>query len=517
MNTIWIPNTARTGTLAALLWVVWIFHSSAQAPMPSRWISSDQPVRPPVETPSFDGPLLMDPVPSDSTPPAASTTNRICLVIENSLYNSAAASLSQFSADLQAAGYSVLTYRFSSGSATDLRNYLISRYNESSSLQGAILIGNLPYIVFEMIQNWGAADEYESFACDLFYMDMNGTWKDTNSVTPFVKGRYDTWTGDKAIEIWVSRIRLDNLPFLGAPSTVLNAYLSKNHAFRTRTWHGTAKALCYNDDDWDYLGPSDQASVSSIYSGTTALVNQSNITTVADYRDNRLPQSYELISTRSHGWSGGHGYYQHNPKQYIYFVGTNYVVLHPDSLFYGFFVCSGSDFSATNNLAGLSVFSTNRSGLLAWGSTKTGGMWNDDSFYAALTNRHCFGDAFRIWFNANRGAGWAPQWWYGMVLIGDATLKPSVYMDLLCDFSLRAVPLASQIVLRWTDPILCGMATNTVQIRHSTNAYPANLTDGTLVYQGTSTSFVHSNLTPGIPHYYTIWVSQNGTAFFPPP
>ncbi len=517
VKTTQVSSAARTGMVMALLWTGWALHSSAQTPIPSRWFSPDQPMRPPIEAPSFEGPLLMDPVPADTTPPDASTTNRICLVIESALYDAAAANLSRFSSDLQSAGYSVLTYRFSSGNATDLRNHLISRYNEPSSLQGAILIGNLPYIVYELIQNWGGADEYESFACDLFYMDMNGTWRDTNSVSPFTSGKYDTWTGDKAIEIWVSRMRLDKLPFLGAPSAVLNAYLAKNHAFRTRTWHGTAKALSYNDDDWDYLGPSDQTAIGSVYAGATTLVNLSNITTVADYRDNHLPQSYELISTRSHGWSGGHGYYQHNPKQYIHFIGTNYVFIHPDSLFYGFFVCSGSDFSSADNLAGLSVFSTNRSGLLAWGSTKTGGMWNDSSFYAALTNRHCFGSAFRIWFNANRGAGWAPQWWYGMVLIGDASLRPSIYMNLLHDFSLRAIPLTNQVALRWTDPTLCGIATNIVQVRHSTNAFPATLTNGTLVYQGTNTTFVHSNLTPGIAHYYTIWVSQDGVTFFAPP
>ncbi len=163
------------------------------------------------------------------------------------------------------------------------------------------------------------------------------------------------------------------------------------------------------------------------------------------------------------------------------------------------------------------MFSTHRSGLLAWGSTKTGGMWNDDSFYAALTNRHCFGDAFRIWFNANQGASWAPQWWYGMVLIGDATLQPSIYMNPLRDFSLRAVPLNNQVALRWTDPTLCGMASPIVQVRHSTQTYPTSLTHGTLVYQGTNPSFVHSNLVSNMPHYYTIWVSQDGVVFFVPP
>jgi len=511
-------NPVFAGMVASVaIWIGTAFDGLGQQPMPSRWWSPSQPERPHLELPSYEGPFVMDEVPADPVVVPAAASNRICVVVEDALYASISSGISQLSEDLKAAGHSTAIYRFTSGNAQNLRSYLAARYNEAASLDGAILIGNLPYVVYELLQNWGGADEYEDFACDIFYMDLNGTWRDTNATPPFVQGKLDTWTGDKAIEIWVSRIRVDNLGRLGSPDQVVNAYLTKNHAYRVRNWKSSVKALSYNDDDWANLGPSDRDAIDTVYPETTAMVNGTNETTMADYRDHRLPQSFELISTRSHGSPGGHGYIQHNPSQYVFFDATNYVSMTPNSQFYSFFVCSGADYSAANNLAGLAVFSTNRSGLLAWGSTKTGGMWNDDSFYGALAGRESFGRAFRTWFNTNRQAGWAPQWWYGMVLIGDASLHPSPHVAPLHTFRLNAVALTNQVVLNWTDPLLCGMSTNVIQIRHGTATYPANLADGESIYLGTDRFFIHSNVTAGSTHYYTIWVSHDGSTFFAPP
>ncbi len=491
--------------------------SLAQAPEPSRWWSPSQPTRPEVLVPDFAGPLRMEQVFPDVVPPAATATNRICLVVQDAVYPAIAARVTRFATDLQAAGYSVLTYRFASGSAPDLRSYLAACYNQSGSLKGAILIGNLPYIVYELLQNWGGGNEYEDFACDVFYMDLNGTWRDTNAVAPFSSGKYDTWTGDTALEIWVSRMKVDNLPYLGQATNLVNAYFDKNHAYRTHAWHGSVKALVYADDDWEGLGASDQEDIEPVYGSAITLVNAPNTTTAADYRDNRLPLGFELITTRSHGSPGGHGYYQNDRAQFIYFDATNYVGRRPNSLFYGFFVCSGSDYSSANYLAGISVFNTNRSGLLAWGSTKTGGMWNDWAYYNALANRACFGEAFKTWFNANRAYSGAPQWWYGMVLIGDASLKPSVFMEPLSAFTFRAFALTNQVALRWTSPVACGLATNLVMVRHSTATYPASITNGALIYQGADTHCEHEGVASGSTNYYTIWVSHDGSAFFPPP
>jgi len=51
-------------------------------------------------------------------------------------------------------------------------------------------------------------------------------------------------------------------------------------------------------------------------------------------------------------------------------------------------------------------------------------MWLDDPFYAALGAGESFGEAFVTWYNYVQGVypEYAPRYWYGMTLIGDATL-----------------------------------------------------------------------------------------------
>ena len=163
------------------------------------------------------------------------------------------------------------------------------------------------------------------------------------------------------------------------------------------------------------------------------------------------------------------------------------------------------------------MFNTNRCGLLSWGSTKTGGMWNDSAFYTALSGGSCFGQSFVTWFNANRTYSGAPKWWYGMVFLGDASLKPSVFMPAFSNFTFRAIARTNSVILRWTPPAQCGMATNTVHLRVSTSGYPADTTAGALVYLGTNCWYENTGLTPSQTYYYTIWVSHDGLTFVPPP
>ena len=98
------------------------------------------------------------------------------------------------------------------------------------------------------------------------------------------------------------------------------------------------------------------------------------------------------------------------------------------------FLCSGADYAVDDNLAGTLAFNPDESGLLSIGSSKTGGMWYDSSFFSVLANKSVFGEAFRQWFNNAQGIiVSAPQWWYGMTLIGDAALMRSVYMVEPCE------------------------------------------------------------------------------------
>jgi len=93
-----------------------------------------------------------------------------------------------------------------------------------------------------------------------------------------------------------------------------------------------------------------------------------------------------------------------------------------------------------------------------------------------------------------------------------------MYETILFDaFRFYAFSSQDSNYLRWSDPVACGLETPLVHLRWATNDYPADLSAGIMLYQGTNRLYHHSSLTMGQPYYYTIWVSNDGTNFIIPP
>ncbi len=411
-------------------------------PIVTKWTHPDNLPKPLHEPLHIKENLNLNPIHMENvllkgfTPPDMNT-GRICLIISTSIFSQISSSLDQYTLDLDDAGYSLLTYEYTGGSAEDLRSFLADLYNEPESLVGAVLIGNIPYIIYELMQDFeldGTGIEYEDFPCDIFFMDLDGIWSDTleDQYVHANNGKYDTRSGNLDLEIWVSRIKTDNLFFPGYTETdMLNVYFDKNHRYRVGDLMPVMKGLAYVDDDWhNTMGLLDGGHLEKIYGkGEVTSVLNTEITTADDYINSRMTDVFEMVTTRSHGYPGGHCYY-HDETQKEWVHPSDYLSQDPQALFYSLFVCSGCDFTAMNNLGGTVAFNPDDSGLLVWGSTKTGGMWLDDRFYEILGSRGSFGDAFVNWFNLVQSqplTGFlAPPWWYGMVILGDGTLRPRI-------------------------------------------------------------------------------------------
>lgn len=84
------------------------------------------------------------------------------------------------------------------------------------------------------------------------------------------------------------------------------------------------------------------------------------------------------------------------------------------------------------------------------------------------------------------------------------------------DFSLRATALTNSVILRWTDPLLCGMPNRQVNITASTNTWPETSSDGTSIYTGTNQVYENTDLLPGQTYFYTLWI-HDGTGWTNPP
>jgi hypothetical protein len=64
-----------------------------------------------------------------------------------------------------------------------------------------------------------------------------------------------------------------------------------------------------------------------------------------------------------------------------------------------------------------------------------------------------------------------------------------------------AYPSATSISLTWTK----GAGATSSIVRYRTDTFPASYTDGTLVYEGVSSSTTHTGLTAGRTYYYAVW------------
>jgi hypothetical protein len=364
--------------------------------------------------------------------------SRVCILIHTNIIIEAPSLIAQLESDMTAAGCLPLTYIYSSGSAVDIRLLLKNLYNKPASLAGAVLIGSLPYVIYEIIEDWDGdgpgVPMYADFPCDLFFMDLDGEWSDCkeDGAVHAGNGKYDTHTGDTDAEIWISRIKTDNLPALGSEIELVASYLDKNHRFRTKQLQPAKKGLVYNDDDWSCLADNDAMHLEWLYGeSNVTVVSDRELTTGTDYLGHCLSGVFETISIRSHGYYAGHSFYRDNRSVKDEIYQRDYDSINPSALFYSLFICSGSDFSVENNLAGTISFNPDDSGLLCWGSTKTGGMFNENAFYDELSDYATSGDAFITWFNEmnNRyDQETMEHWLYGMVLTGDASLAPAAHM-----------------------------------------------------------------------------------------
>ena len=147
------------------------------------------------------------------------SADRIAVVVHQEIHDLILDGLSQYEADLAAMGYSTVKLVFESGTPEGLRASLAQLHGEPESLVGAVLIGEIPYVLFEMYDEFERDElgrpirQYTDFPSDLFFMDLNGQWADTldDGEIQAGNGKYDTWSGAKDLEIWVCRLKAANL------------------------------------------------------------------------------------------------------------------------------------------------------------------------------------------------------------------------------------------------------------------------------------------------------------------
>lgn len=350
-------------------------------------------------------PASFTPVPSPRGAVAAGST--VLIVVSNGVYSPLSPQLAQLQTDLVNEGWNPEIYVMSGGTATDLR----SVFQNTEDLDGAIIIGFLPCAWYE--EDYWASEE---FPCELYLMDLDGVWTDTDA-----DGMFDSHSGDVAPEIWLGRIDAHAMGY-GSEILMLSEYLSKNHLYRTGAMAPPSRALAYIDDDWSSYS---DCGLNSIYGSSGVTVINSEAQTTAEGYLQKLEEGYEFVHLMSHSCPWGHTF-----KVPTGMAGTvmapEIAQINPNTAFLQLFSCSNARWIETGCLGNWYLFGTD-TGLLVSGAAKTGSMLDFEYFYTPVGNGSCFGEAFRDWWEYEAAGGFSSSeraWFYGNALLGDPTLRP---------------------------------------------------------------------------------------------
>ena len=395
----------------------------------------------------------MGPAPPD--PPSLGT---VAIIVEDALYPAVSASVAQYQQDLNDSGYRTILYTRPLDTHHELKDNLTQWY-ESEDLLGAVLIGRLPYAQFYH----PAGDfEAETFICDLYLMDLDGTWSDTNPVDGIYDDHYPFVAGsDIYPEIFVGRIDPSCLSWGSGTASHVNAYLSRIHSYRTGGVQRQDRALVYIDDDWSgYWGSRWDNDVGLAYSNRT--FEQTDELTRATGWLNKLSQDYQMGHVCVHSSPTAHYF---GPGGSGEGIATSAQIrgVPPAFNFYNLFACSGTKWTVIDNLGVTYTFSGNYS-LASVGSSKTGSMMDCNYFYEPLGQNMTIGDSLAQWFSnslttSSSAGSLYLEWYYGMNIIGDPLLTlPYDCTALAPVISSTSHPISSQWYtnpcpqLNWTIP-----------------------------------------------------------------
>ncbi len=338
---------------------------------------------------------------------------KMAVLVDAAIYKNVAAAIDQYVLDVGREGYWATIHTVKSGRPADIRAELIRM-----KIVGALMVGAIPAPWFEMDDDFHGA--HSEFPCDLYYMDTNGTWSDTDA-----DGKFNNHSGNVNPEIWIGRLFTPTKN--GNDAELINDYFARNHKFRLGQLGHARSALAYVDDDWQGF---DDCEFDRLFP-----VSEITKYTNPDITDGDLYQA-EVNSLRSwvqlcaHSWTQGHALRvpSENRNEYIrsgYFRDIN----PPNAHFYNLFCCGPGKFTTPDYLAGWYIFDKSgggrNNGLTAVASAKSGSMLMFADFYEPMGKGAVIGDAYLNWWR-QRGPDHdlnERRWYYGLTLLGDPTLS----------------------------------------------------------------------------------------------
>lgn len=214
----------------------------------------------------------------------------ILLVVDDTLASALSSRITQLTTDLQGEGWVVHRRDVSRTAAvTAVRSTINAVRTEDSRLRAVYLIGHVPVPYSGNTAPDGHGEHQGAWPADSYYADLDGTYTDStvnqggaarteNRNVPG-DGKFDQNSPPSSVEVEVGRVDFWNMPAFSRTETQLvEDYLDRAHAFRTRASVPTNRGLV-----WDNINWAGYALAASAHRASSALVGIANTTRYSEF------------------------------------------------------------------------------------------------------------------------------------------------------------------------------------------------------------------------------------------
>lgn len=372
------------------------------------------------------------------------TPSLYLLVVEDKLYPYVHNNLNDYAQIVSAkTGYDIEIVTVNSrGSAVELRKRLSDL---RPRLLGCFFIGDVPYAQYQIEKD--LQNKYNTtFPCDLYFMDLDGTWLDEKTspgregaFTTGADGIFDRHIGRVSPEIFIGRLPYykssDSKPF----HQLLNQYLKRLIRYWEQPDGIKRKALSYINHDWatsygharqnvSRLSPLENAGFTiDAYNEAN---NPRNIS-ASDYMSKITSGQYSFVHLWAHSdWTSHEFGRRKVNKSYLYYPKVYLSSSRP--LMYNLFCCSATRWTESDSvcLGGAYLYGSNSNTLALLGSTKVGSMYDSAPFHGFLAYGLSIGESYFTWWDmrphlmrTNSHSDDDIHWNYGLTIFGDPLVR----------------------------------------------------------------------------------------------